>query len=87
MINNTKILYHQTNRKLNSFLLNNFSSNSLIKYKFPIKKPNSSLMKKPSIKRKSTIVKRRPNSSEKTNSVKIHFQYYLFDLNNYYQMY
>ena len=65
MINNTKILYHQTNRKLNSFLLNNFSSNSLIKYKFPIKKPNSSLMKKPSIKRKSTIVKRRPNSSEK----------------------
>ena len=68
MINNNKILYHQTNRRLNSFLLKNFSSNSLIKYKFPIKKQNSSIIKKTSIKKKSnTIINQRRSISEKSN--------------------
>jgi hypothetical protein len=56
MLSHNKVLYRQTIKNLNSFLKDNFSKNSSLTYKFPIKKPHSSKIPRQSIKRKSSII-------------------------------
>ena len=70
MISTTKVLYRQTMKNLNSFLNNNFSKNSSLTYKFPIKKHHPSAIERTSIKRSSTIIKERPEISPEKSTMK-----------------
>ena len=70
MISTTKVAYRQTIKNLNSFLNNNFSKNSSLTYKFPIKKHHPSTIERTSIKRSSTIIKERPNISPEKSTIK-----------------
>ena len=70
MISTTKVLYRQTIKNLNSFLNNNFSENSSLTYKFPIKKHHPSAIERTSIKRSSTIIKERPEISPEKSTMK-----------------
>lgn len=69
---NSKIGYKETNNLLRSFLLNNFNYNKANDktnlYKFPIKKEYSSHTRS-SLKRKSTLLSKRP-ISPKSNDIK-----------------
>jgi hypothetical protein len=70
---NSKIGYKETNNLLRSFLLNNFNYNKTNDknnlYKFPIKKEYSTHIRS-SLKRKSTLLSKRP-ISPKSNDIKI----------------
>ena len=71
MISTTKVPYRQTIKNLNSFLNNNFSKNSSLTYKFPIKKHNHpSTIERASIRRSSPIIKERPNISPEKSTIK-----------------
>ena len=70
MISRNKVSYPQTIKNLNSFLNNNFSQNSSLTYKFPIKKRPVSSLTKSSIKRSSTIVKERPDIIPEKSTIK-----------------